>query len=347
MSGQLPLVSVVTPSYNKGTFIEETILSVKNQTYPRIEHIVIDGGSTDGTLAILRRYSDSLIWISEPDNGQSNAINKGWRLAKGEILAYLNADDTYMPWAVDTAVKFLTEHRDVAMVYGDVAFINEHSEEIRHYHMGEFGLKTMLCSGKSFPQPTVFFRRDVLNKVGYLDEGLHMAMDYDLWIRIGLKFKIGYIPKLLANFRWCLGTKSMDEWYKFEYDHLYILDKLFSEAEIPEEVRALKRRAYSAAHINIGLNCYVRGQAANARGHLAKALRLHPQNVMSPWLLLCLATSYLGGNTTRTLSGWKQRFTKYLVKRAGLGAKDNSNCTNLAESLHRGDARSRNRPSDM
>ena len=94
LDAHLPLVSVVTPSYNKGRFIEETILSVKNQTYPRIEHIVVDGGSTDGTLDILKKYGDSLIWISEPDKGQSDAINKGWRMSKGDILAYLNADDT-------------------------------------------------------------------------------------------------------------------------------------------------------------------------------------------------------------------------------------------------------------
>lgn len=113
MDKELPLVSIVTPSYNKGCFIEETILSVKNQTYPYIEHIVMDGGSTDGTLDILRKYANNITWLSEPDEGQSDAINKGWRRAKGQILGWLNADDTYMPWAVQTAVEFLAENPDV------------------------------------------------------------------------------------------------------------------------------------------------------------------------------------------------------------------------------------------
>src|SRR4030042_1306962 len=118
MNDEDPLVPIVPPSLNKGRFIEETILSIKNQTYPRIEHIVIDGGSTDETLDILKKYSNSLIWISEPDKGQSDAINKGWRMAKGDILGWLNADDTYMPWAVETAVRFFAENPDVGMVYG-------------------------------------------------------------------------------------------------------------------------------------------------------------------------------------------------------------------------------------
>src|SRR4030042_198392 len=119
MDKELPLVSIVTPSLNQGRFIEETILSVKNQTYPRIEYIVIDGGSSDGTLDILNKYSDSLIWISERDKGQSDAINKGWKMSKGEIIAYLNADDTYMPGAVETAVRFLADNMDVGLVYGE------------------------------------------------------------------------------------------------------------------------------------------------------------------------------------------------------------------------------------
>ena len=126
MKEELPLVSVVTPSYNKGAFIEETILSVKNQTYPRIEHIIIDGGSTDNTIDVIKKYEGTynMHWVSEPDNGQSDAVNKGWRMARGEILGWLNSDDTYMPWAVETAVKFLTGHPNVSVVYGNCNIIN-------------------------------------------------------------------------------------------------------------------------------------------------------------------------------------------------------------------------------
>jgi glycosyltransferase involved in cell wall biosynthesis len=165
MDEKLPLVSIVTPSYNKGTFIERTVLSVKNQTYPRVEHIVIDGGSTDGTLDILRKYSDSCLCISEPDKGQSDAINKGWRMARGDILGWLNADDTYMPWAVETAVKLLSENPDVAMVYGRCNIIDEHDKVTGEHFATEFDLADMLCYRVGVPQQAAFFRKRVLDEV--------------------------------------------------------------------------------------------------------------------------------------------------------------------------------------
>src|SRR4030042_1239734 len=133
MNDEDPLVPIVPPSLNKGRFIEETILSIKNQTYPRIEHIVIDGGSTDETLDILRKYGDSLVWISEPDKGMYDASNKGITMAKGEILGWLMADDTYMPWAVETAVRFLVENPDVVMVYGKCPFIDANGKVLREF----------------------------------------------------------------------------------------------------------------------------------------------------------------------------------------------------------------------
>ena len=140
MPQELHLVSIVTPSLNQGRFIEETILSIKNQSYPNIEHIIVDGGSTDNTLDIIKKYDGTynMRWLSEPDEGQSDAINKGWKMSKGEIIAYLNSDDTYMPRAVETAVKFLTEHPDISMVYGGFNYIDEHGEVIRQSTAGEY-----------------------------------------------------------------------------------------------------------------------------------------------------------------------------------------------------------------
>jgi len=275
MNQTLPLVSIVTPSYNKGPFIEETILSIKNQTYPHIEHIVIDGGSTDGTLDILRKYEDSLTWISEPDKGQSDAINKGWRIAKGEILAYLNADDTYMPSAVETAVKFLGEHPDVAMVYGQCNLIDERGVVIGRCG-ADSDLRKLLRGPCMIPQQTVFFRRRVIDDVGNLDANLHMAMDYDLWIRICLKFRIKYIPRVLANFRLCPGTKSVDSGHDFGHDLIYVFDRLFSDPQLPKEIRALKRRAYSHAYMVFFLHCQREHRLKQAFRHLIKALTLYP-----------------------------------------------------------------------
>jgi len=300
--GVLPLVSVVTPSYNQGRFIEETMLSVKSQTYPNIEHIVVDGGSTDETLDILRKYSDSIAWVSEPDEGQSDAINKGWRMSRGEILAYLNADDTYMPWVVQTAVEFLAEHPDVGMVYGDADFIDEHGEVTRHYQVGEFDLKRMLCSYNHVPQPTVFFRREVLDAVGYLDENLHLAMDLDYWIRISLKFRIDHIAQTLATMRFYPEAKIPSQYYKAVYEHLRILDKFYANHELSKDIKAFKRRAYSAVHLRGSIDYHSAGQIGKARKHLMKALIWHPQYLKDFETLNHLARLLLGEKATRTIA---------------------------------------------
>jgi len=305
-----PLVSIVTPSYNKGRFIEETILSVKNQTYPHIEHIVIDGGSTDGTLDILRKYSNNPIWISEPDRGQSDAVNKGWKMAKGEILAYLNADDTYMPWAVETAVKYLVEHPDVDMIYGKCNLINEDGMVTGQYPYlsAESDLAKLICSPFIIPQPTVFFKRQVLDTTGYLDTDLHMAMDYDLWIRIGLKCKIEYIPEVLANFRVCPGTKTVDQTYKFLDDHSRILNALFSDPELPQEVKNLKWWAYSHLHVLSGSYYYSSGQRQKARKHFLKALIWHPVGLFKDRLILFyLFRSFFGAKATKAIMDCRRK----------------------------------------
>ena len=309
MNRELPLVSVVTPSYNKSSFIEETILSVRNQTYPRIQHIVVDGGSTDETLEILSKYDDSLIWISEPDEGQSDAINKGWKMAEGEILAYLNADDTYMPWAVQTAVEYLAENPDVGMVYADADFTNEHGEVTRHYQVGEFDLSRILCSYDDLflvPQPTVFFRKEVLDRVGYLDKNLHLTMDLDFWIRISLKFRIGHIPQILATMRFYPESKSVSQSYRAVDDCLRVVDKLYRDPELSEEVRGFKRPCYGAIHLRGGLGFCSVGQMGKARKHLLKALILHPAQFMEWRFLRCLFISFLGYTANRQIINLKQ-----------------------------------------
>ena len=290
-----PLVSVVTPSYNTGAFIEETILSVKNQTYPHIEHIIMDGGSTDNTLDIIRKYEGTynMRWVSEPDKGQSDAINKGWKMARGEIIGWLNSDDTYLPYAVDTAVKYLNDYPDVGMVYGECNIINECNQVTGRCEARAFDLKEMLHQGNMVPQPTVFLRREVLEEVGQLDTKLHFAMDFDLWIRIALKFKIAYIPQYLANFRLCPGTKSGDEAHKFALDQLAVLDKLFSDPELPEEVRALRNRAYSCVNFKIGTGYHSQRQMKSARKYLMKSVRLNPRKLIDPYTTGYLVTSFL------------------------------------------------------
>jgi glycosyltransferase involved in cell wall biosynthesis len=197
-----PLVSIVTPSYNQGRFIEETIESVLSQDYPNLEYIVIDGGSTDETLAILRRYEGRLTWITEPDGGQSEAINKGFRRARGEIVAWLNSDDTYLAGAVSKAVAYLHAHPEVAMVYGEGYLMDEAGRVTSRFPATEpFNFWRLVHFSDYILQQTVFWRRSVFESVGMLDESLHYGMDWDFWIRVAKRFEVAYIPEFLGNLR--------------------------------------------------------------------------------------------------------------------------------------------------
>lgn len=255
MANQPPLVSIVTPSYNKGEFIEETISSVLGQTYQNIEYIIVDACSTDQTLDIVKKYESKLQWISEPDRGQSDAINKGWKRSHGDIIAFINADDTYFPDAVEAAVSRFAEDPDVAMVYGIGVLVDERGNEIRCLNPGAFDLTKMILTKNDILQPTVFLRRSVLESVGYLDLGLHLAMDLDFWIRVGLNHTVAYIPRKLACAKVYPDAKSVANLHKCVYEFEYILDKLFSSPKLTKNIRNLEPHAYNYIYIKGGLDC--------------------------------------------------------------------------------------------
>lgn len=204
-----PLVSIVTPSFNQAEFLEATIQSVLEQSYPRIEYIVVDGGSTDGSQAIIERYSDRLSrWVSESDSGQADAINKGFSLAHGEILAWLNSDDTYLPGAVEEAVRFLTAHPEIGMFYGHAYYMDQDGRRMAEYPSAETDHKGLRRGVNTIPQQSTFFRRKVWEMVGPLDPSIFYAMDYDLWVRISEVTSIAYHPHPLAQFRIHDASKS-------------------------------------------------------------------------------------------------------------------------------------------
>lgn len=196
------LVSVVTPSYNQAQFLETTIRSVLDQDYPNLEYMVVDGGSTDGSLEIIRKYADRLAWwVSEHDRGQTDAINKGFTRARGDILAWLNSDDTYNPRAVAEAVTFLQTHPDVGMVYGDANFIDEQGQVIGRFSARQTDYRRLRRGYVHIPQQAAFFRGDLWRQVGPLDPTFYFAMDYDLWVRLAKIATLAYYPRLWANFR--------------------------------------------------------------------------------------------------------------------------------------------------
>ena len=205
-----PLVSIVTPSYNQAPFLEETIRSVLDQDYPDLEYIIVDGGSTDGSLEIINRYTDRLAWwVSEPDRGQTDAINKGFQGAHGDILAWLNSDDTYLPQALSRAVSYLQAQPDIAMVYGDANLIDESGNVIGKFPARQTNYRRLRRGYVHIPQQAAFFRADLWRKVGPLDPSFYFAMDYDLWVRLARIAPLQHVPESWANFRLHEAGKSI------------------------------------------------------------------------------------------------------------------------------------------
>ncbi len=200
-------ISVVTPSLNQGRYIEECIVSVRAQLGPDAEHIVIDGGSTDGTVEILGKYPH-LRWVSEPDRGQADALNKGFKMATGEIVGWLNADDAYLESTLAVVRRFFCAHPEVILAYGYVYVVDSRSRRIRKRYSPDFDFGLMVRNGECYAQPTFFFRRSIVEVVGYLDPTHRWGMDYDLILRCGRHGGVRRISEFLGVFRTHPGSMS-------------------------------------------------------------------------------------------------------------------------------------------
>lgn len=227
LTKEFPLISIITPSLNQGRYIEDNIRSVLNQNYPNFEHIIIDGGSTDGTIDVLKSY-DHLIWISEKDRGQSEAINKGLKRASGELIGWLNSDDCYEPNTFFTVIEELNRAEGKYVVLGDCNVIDERGQKIG-YCKGNLTHPSNFIKywekNYTIPQPTVFFYRDILHKTGYLDINLHFALDYDFWLRISQHYDFHYVKKPLAKMRAHDHSKTSLGYEMFEREWFKILKK--------------------------------------------------------------------------------------------------------------------------
>jgi len=210
-----PKVTIITPSYQQAAFLEQTILSVLEQDYPDIEYMVIDGGSTDGSVEIIRRYADRLAyWVSERDSGQAEAINKGLRRAAGEIVAWVNSDDYYLPGAVRQAVKVLEAQPELGFVYGDVLAVDGAGRPVNRMTYDDWGLDGLLTF-RMIGQPSVFMRHSVLDQAGLLREDMGYLLDHDLWLRIAARAPVKYVPELWSAARYHAAAKNVAQTERF------------------------------------------------------------------------------------------------------------------------------------
>ncbi len=281
----LPLVTVITPSYNHAAFIRETIDSVRSQDYPHIEYVVLNDGSTDETHEILCEYGDRFVWETQEEMFQTATINKGWAMTKGEIVTWLNSDDTfYDSSAVGKAVEHLLANPETGIVFGDTMFTQadgteiERSRPILNFNYFDFVLNCI----NQIPQPSSFIRRDVIKKVGNLDSKYNYFMDWDFWLRAGLYFKIDYFPELLSTYRLHPASKTVSQAKKAAPELEFMYKNFFARDDVSEELRAVEKQAMMNMCFTSG-GYYLRGgDEINAAKMASKAFKYNPPGKFKP-----------------------------------------------------------------
>lgn len=233
MQETLPTITVVTPSFNQGAYLERTIRSVLDQEYPNLEYFVMDGGSTDGSVEIIRRYADRLdYWQSGPDGGQTAAINAGWRRAHGEILCWLNSDDYYLPRALHFIGRYMAAHPDLWVAYGSWEAVDETGHHL-NYAGRPFNRRLMILSQNCIPQPSAFIRREAIDAVGYLDENLHYTMDLDLFMRIARHQTPAFVSRPLAAATRHAAAKTVREGDAMARERYLVRRRFARASELP------------------------------------------------------------------------------------------------------------------
>jgi glycosyltransferase involved in cell wall biosynthesis len=287
----MTLVTIITPSYNQSAYLEQTIRSVLDQDHPQIEYLVIDGASTDDSVAIIKRYADKLAWwVSEKDRGQADAINKGFARASGEVIAWLNSDDYYLPGAISAAVKVLDENPDAVLAYGDMLAVDEHGRTFNTMHYKSLTLEDLLCF-QIIGQPAVFMRRSALQKTNGLNPAFHFLLDHLLWIELAQHGKILHVDQTWAAARYHAEAKNRAKAAEFGREAFRILDTIAQDKTLAPILEKINRRARASAHRVDARYLLDGGQPAKALLAWTRALFLHPPTALAR--LNILASSLL------------------------------------------------------
>ncbi len=257
MNDGLPRVSVITPAFNRASLLEETILSVLGQDYPNLEYIVLDDGSEDGTVEVIKRFQDRLRWDSHANMGETRTVNKGFSMAEGDIIGVVSSDDPLLPGAVSKAVQRLRQKPDVVVVYPDWQIIDAEGGVIESILAHEFeSAADMVRRHHCLPGPGAFFRREMVEELGGRDEQFQYVGDLEFWFRAGLLGRFERIPETLAT--WRLHSDSGMVSHRgavMAEEHVRAVDKLYARSDLPAAITDVKREAYSSAYYMAGCSC--------------------------------------------------------------------------------------------
>jgi len=250
------LVTVITPTYNQADYLDETIQSVLNQDYPNLEYIVLDDGSKDNTIEILKKHGDRIIWDSHPNMGEARTVNKGFSLAKGEIISVVNSDDPLLPGAIQNIVRLMCENPEIGVAYPDWNMIDADGRIIRRIQTFDYSYINMLRWHHCVPGPGTFFRRDVMSKLNGRDPQFRYVSDFDFWLRAGLITDFARIPVTMATFRMHAGSASSSQASEdMAEEHIRLINKIYSLPYITDEALKVKREAYGSAYYIAGCVC--------------------------------------------------------------------------------------------
>lgn len=285
-----PLISIITPSFNQAEFLERTIVSVLSQNYPNIEYGIIDGKSTDGSLEIIKKFKKDLAWfVSEKDQGQADAINKGFKRVKGEFVAWLNSDDEFQPGAVSAAVRAFENNPEAVIVHGDVLAVDASDKVTNRINYGGWGLPGLM-KFQIIGQPAVFMRRSMLNKVGFLDTTYHLLLDHQLWLRLGQMGNIVHIQEPWAKARFHEHAKNRAMADGFGKEAKRIMKWMPTQPGLKQLYKE-NERAIQAGAYRLSARYLLDADLPNpALSEYFQSLKFHPQTALKEWhrIIYCL-----------------------------------------------------------
>ena len=278
-----PLVSIITPSFNQAEFLEKTITSVITQDYPNIEYIVVDGASTDGSIEIIRRYASKInYWVSEPDRGQAEAINKGFIKATGDIVAWINSDDYYLPGTISSVVNAFEKYIDYGLVFGDLLSVDREGVIFNVIRYGDWGLDELMRFN-IIGQPSVFMKHEVLKEAGYLEKDFHYMLDHNLWLKIANISKIKYIPEIWSAARYHEGAKNIHNAAAFGDEAYKVVEWMEQQDVIGKKFMQDRNKVLGGAHWINARYLSEAGEYKESIKSYFRCLLVDPMRVFCDW----------------------------------------------------------------